>query len=151
MAHTCNPSTWKVEAGGLEIWGHPCLYTRFKASLGYMRSCLKYQGKGTSFLLPSFLFKLGSGDGPGLPNIQVPGSNSQDCFKRKTKVKKTKTKNIGSACVRKCMTLVFLILAPILVDDGHLCAVLYKWWQNKIALCFSITFFFLPMHLLMGT
>lgn len=37
VAHNGNLSTWEVEAGGSEVYGHPQLYSKFEASLGYMR------------------------------------------------------------------------------------------------------------------
>lgn len=37
----CNPNNWKVEAGGLEIRGHPWPYSNSEASLAYMRPSLK--------------------------------------------------------------------------------------------------------------
>lgn len=27
LAHTCDPSSWKVEVGGLEVQGHPWLHS----------------------------------------------------------------------------------------------------------------------------
>lgn len=33
----CDPSTWKVQAGGLEIQGNPWLYNELEVSLGCMR------------------------------------------------------------------------------------------------------------------
>lgn len=36
VACTCNPDTWAVEAGAQ---GHPELPNKFKANLGYMKSC----------------------------------------------------------------------------------------------------------------
>lgn len=36
VAHTCNPSTLEVEAGGVEVLGHVQLHTEFIASLKYM-------------------------------------------------------------------------------------------------------------------
>lgn len=39
--HTCNASTWKVEAGKANVQGCPQLHNELEASLGYMRSCLK--------------------------------------------------------------------------------------------------------------
>lgn len=38
--HTSRPSPGEVEAGGLEIQGHPQLHREFKMSLSYMRPCL---------------------------------------------------------------------------------------------------------------
>ena len=37
----CNLSTWQIEAGGSSVGGHSWLHSDPKASLGYMRSCLK--------------------------------------------------------------------------------------------------------------
>jgi hypothetical protein len=28
VAHTCNPSSWKVVAGGLLVWGQPGLHSK---------------------------------------------------------------------------------------------------------------------------
>lgn len=39
VAHTCNPTTLEVEAGGLEVLGHVQLHTEFIASLKYMGCC----------------------------------------------------------------------------------------------------------------
>lgn len=36
----CNPSTQEVEAGGLGVQGHPCLYNKSEAGLGLTRLCL---------------------------------------------------------------------------------------------------------------
>lgn len=41
MSHTCNPSNWEVEAGGLGVLRYPWLHSEFTASLGYMRPFLK--------------------------------------------------------------------------------------------------------------
>lgn len=41
MIHTCDPSTWAVEAGGQEVQGHSLLYSEFGTSLGYMNSYIK--------------------------------------------------------------------------------------------------------------
>jgi hypothetical protein len=41
MSHTCNPSNWEVEAGGLGVLRYPWLHSEFTASLGYRRPCLK--------------------------------------------------------------------------------------------------------------
>lgn len=54
--------------------------------------------------------------------------------------------NLDYACMRKWVIFVFLILAPILVDNGHLYAILYK-WDNFIhhgrikSHCFYTAFF----------
>lgn len=40
-AHICNLSTWDREARRLEVQSHRWLHRRFKASLNYMRPCLK--------------------------------------------------------------------------------------------------------------
>lgn len=41
VKNTCDLRVPEVEAGGLEVYGHPSLHDDFKASLGYMRLCLK--------------------------------------------------------------------------------------------------------------
>jgi hypothetical protein len=42
VAHTCNTSSWKTKAGGLQIQVQPGLHTEFQASLGSTaRPCLK--------------------------------------------------------------------------------------------------------------
>lgn len=46
-----NLSTWKIRAGGSGVQGHPRLYSKFEATVGCMRHCLKM------FL---FCFELGS-------------------------------------------------------------------------------------------
>lgn len=38
---TCNPSIWEVKAGRLGVQGQTQLLSEFKASQGYMSSCLK--------------------------------------------------------------------------------------------------------------
>lgn len=43
----CNPSTPEVEAGGLDVQGHHCLYNKFKAILEYARPCLNKQREET--------------------------------------------------------------------------------------------------------
>jgi hypothetical protein len=40
-AHTCNFNVIEVQAGGSKVQDHAHLHSKFKASLGYMRSCLK--------------------------------------------------------------------------------------------------------------
>jgi hypothetical protein len=35
VLHTCNPSTWEAEAGGLRVWDYPRLHSEFEASLDY--------------------------------------------------------------------------------------------------------------------
>lgn len=39
VAHTCNSSTWEVEADEPGIQGHPLLGKEFKASLGHLGGC----------------------------------------------------------------------------------------------------------------
>lgn len=41
MVHGCNPSTKELETGGLGVVHKPQLHSKFKASVGYMRPCLK--------------------------------------------------------------------------------------------------------------
>lgn len=41
VAHTCNPITGEVEARKSGVQGHPEILNKFKASLGYLRLCLK--------------------------------------------------------------------------------------------------------------
>ena len=41
LIYACNPSTLETEAGRLEVQGHLLLPAEFKASLGYIRLCLK--------------------------------------------------------------------------------------------------------------
>lgn len=41
--HTCNPSTWEMGTGGLEIQGYLQLQNKFKASLSDMTPSLKKQ------------------------------------------------------------------------------------------------------------
>lgn len=43
--HAYDPSTLKVEAEITEVQGHSQLYTKFKATLRYLRPCLKRKGK----------------------------------------------------------------------------------------------------------
>lgn len=43
--HTYNLSTWEVETGGSAVQGHPPLY-EFRASLGYIRLCVKARRDG---------------------------------------------------------------------------------------------------------
>jgi hypothetical protein len=40
--HTCNPSTWEVEAEELGVY--PWLHSEFEASLGHMRFYLEVVG-----------------------------------------------------------------------------------------------------------
>lgn len=40
-----NPSIWEMEKGGSDIQGHSWLHSKFMASLGYMESHLKREGK----------------------------------------------------------------------------------------------------------
>lgn len=51
---TCNPRTWKVQAGGSEVEDHPWLHMVFGMSLGYMSTCLKK--KIMMLLLLLFIF-----------------------------------------------------------------------------------------------
>jgi hypothetical protein len=45
-AHTCNPSTGKVEAGKLKVHGQSGQHSKFQTSLGYIaRPCLKKKKK----------------------------------------------------------------------------------------------------------
>lgn len=46
VAHTCGPGTQEVEEGGTETQGYCELYQELKASLGSIRTCLKYLKKG---------------------------------------------------------------------------------------------------------
>lgn len=39
LAGTCYPSTWRVEARGPQVSGHPWLQSEFKASPGCLRYC----------------------------------------------------------------------------------------------------------------
>lgn len=39
-----NPSTWEMQAQGSEIHGHPQLHMGFKASLGFVKLCLREGG-----------------------------------------------------------------------------------------------------------
>ena len=58
VAHTYNLSPGKVEAGESEIQGHPQLYGKFKASLGYMRLLSQTsKQKSNHFTVLSALFK----------------------------------------------------------------------------------------------
>lgn len=41
LAYACNPSMKELEAGGPGMQGYPQLYGDFKASLSYMKPCLK--------------------------------------------------------------------------------------------------------------
>jgi hypothetical protein len=41
VMHAYKLRIWKTEAGDSRIQGHPQLYRKFEASLGYMRHCLK--------------------------------------------------------------------------------------------------------------
>ena len=34
MAHTCNPSTWEIEEGRLEVQGQPQLHSKFPGQPG---------------------------------------------------------------------------------------------------------------------
>lgn len=45
LVHACNPSTWKVRAGGSRIQGHPEVHCKFEASLGHMKPSPKNQNK----------------------------------------------------------------------------------------------------------
>jgi hypothetical protein len=41
VIHTWNSSTHEMEAGVLEVQGHPRLHSEFRVSLGYRRPCSK--------------------------------------------------------------------------------------------------------------
>lgn len=41
VTHVCYRSTQEVRAGGSKILSHPQLYSEFKVSLSYMRSCIR--------------------------------------------------------------------------------------------------------------
>lgn len=41
VAHTCNPSTYDVEAGGSRVQGHPQLHRQVEIILAYTRLSLK--------------------------------------------------------------------------------------------------------------
>lgn len=41
MAHSHNPSTEEVETGGLEVQAYPWRHSEYKASLGFIQTCLK--------------------------------------------------------------------------------------------------------------
>lgn len=41
--YNCKNSTQEMEAGGVEVQGHPQPYNKFEATLGYVRPCLKQQ------------------------------------------------------------------------------------------------------------
>ena len=41
VANTCNPSTWKVEAGDSGDHNHPQLHSEFKVCLSYVRPFVK--------------------------------------------------------------------------------------------------------------
>lgn len=43
--HTCNPSTWDVEGGGLEVQGDLQLQSEFKAGLEHMLQKTKSKQK----------------------------------------------------------------------------------------------------------
>ena len=43
--HAYDPSTLKIEEEITEVQGHSQLYTKFKATLRYLRPCLKRKGK----------------------------------------------------------------------------------------------------------
>jgi hypothetical protein len=39
VAGACNPSIWEVEIEGSKVQDHPQLYSKFEASLGYVKFC----------------------------------------------------------------------------------------------------------------
>jgi hypothetical protein len=41
VIHSCNPSIQEMERGESEIQGQLLLHSKFEASLGYMKPCLK--------------------------------------------------------------------------------------------------------------
>lgn len=41
VTHTSNLRTWEMGGGRSEIQSHPKLHHQFKASLSYLRTCLK--------------------------------------------------------------------------------------------------------------
>lgn len=49
VVYTCEPSTWKIEAGGSEVQDHPWLPREFKVSLGYVGPSLQKQGSWCLF------------------------------------------------------------------------------------------------------
>lgn len=52
MAHTCNPSSQEVKAGGFKVQGQPHLHLEFKTSLGYARHCFrKIKSKETKVII----------------------------------------------------------------------------------------------------
>lgn len=51
VAHTCNPSTPEMEAGGWKIQSHFQWYSKFKASAGYMRLCVPLPPPHTSTMI----------------------------------------------------------------------------------------------------
>jgi hypothetical protein len=52
VVHTCNSSTWEVEAGGSWIPGQPGLHSKFKDNLScIVRPCLKNEQRRSSLLM----------------------------------------------------------------------------------------------------
>jgi hypothetical protein len=49
VVHIYNPSTQEMEVKEPEVQGHPCLHNDFKASLGFMRLCLKTNNRIETF------------------------------------------------------------------------------------------------------
>lgn len=41
VPHFCDLSTWEAKPRGSDVHGHIQLYSKFKASLGYVKTCLK--------------------------------------------------------------------------------------------------------------
>ena len=52
MVHACSPSLSEAEAGRPGIQSHLWLHTVFKASLGYMRPCLRNRNKEAINFIP---------------------------------------------------------------------------------------------------
>lgn len=41
VMQACNHSAWMIDTGGSGVQGHSQQHSKFKASLGYIRPCLK--------------------------------------------------------------------------------------------------------------
>lgn len=45
VPHFCDLSTWEAKPRGSDVHGHIQLYSKFKASLGYVKTCLKKKNR----------------------------------------------------------------------------------------------------------
>lgn len=93
-AHTCNPSIWEVNTGGLEVQVHPLQHSELEAKWGCVRPCLE-----TNFIKMKNIKKMFSCNPPLSPDLETVAGCSSGCRWLQAPCKWPKSRSFSHPCL----------------------------------------------------